>query len=210
MRVLGRWIAAMLAGEAVGFAAAMMVGRGVVQLIGGEPQGGIAADLFTIGLASLAGAIEGACLGLAQWSVLRRQIPRLPARAWLLATMAGGAMAWALGMTAGAHGPAQVPAAWVVVLVVLGSGLVLGAVLGAFQGLALRRYTRDAGRWVGASALGWCVGLMFAYAGVALTPGPGLGLFNVVVMVTSGAAMAVAPALATGLVLRDLRVSQPR
>jgi hypothetical protein len=45
--------------------------------------------------------------------------------------------------------------------------------------------------------------------GVALTPGPGLGLFNVAVMVTRGAAMAVAPALATGLVLRDLRASQP-
>ena len=194
----------MVAGEAVGFAAAMVVARGVVQWIGGEPGPGQWQDLFVISLSALAGAIEGACLGLGQWCVLRRRFPELRAHVWILATMAGGALAWVLGMSAGTHGPAQAPAMWVIAVVTVASGLLLGGILGAFQGFVLRVYTAGAGRWVAASALGWCIGLLFAYAGVALTPEPGLGVFNITVMVASGAAMALTPAVATGLVLADL------
>lgn len=179
----------MLVGEAVGFGAAMALGRGVVAVVG-EPG-----DLGTLALASAAGAIEGACLGAAQGLVLRRSWPRLRVGAWARATMVGGALAWALGMTAGSHGPGAMPPLWVVGIVMIASGLVFGGILGAAQAVVLRRHARGAGRWIAANAVGWMIGLMFAYAGIALTPEPGASATDVAVMAACGAAMAIAPAL---------------
>ena len=84
----------------------------------------------------------------------------------------------------------------------MAAGLVLGALLGAAQALALRRHIAGVGPWILASALGWMVGLLFAFIGVALTPEPGASLFNIAVMLVCGACMAIAPALATGRVLQ--------
>lgn len=194
--LLGRWIGATLVAEAVGFAAAMSLGRGVVA-VAGEPTG-----LLAVGLAGLAGTVEGACLGVGQWLVLRRIVGGLALRAWVVATAVGGASAWMLGMTAGTHGPATMPAPWVVAVVLVVSGLVLGAVLGGAQAWVLRDRHRLAGRWVAANAIGWMVGLLFAYAGVAITTEAMSSGLAAAILATSGAAMALAPALATGLVLR--------
>lgn len=193
----------MLVGEAIGFGAAMAVGRGVVAAVG-EPGPGLVGDLVTVGLSVAVGAIEGACLGIAQGLVLRRVWPALRVGAWAAATMVGGALAWALGMVAGSHGPGEVPAPWVVGLVLVGSGLVFGGILGAAQAVVLRRHCDGARRWIGANAVGWMIGLLFVYAGIALTPEPGVSALNVVVMASSGAAMALTPALLTGWTLRSL------
>lgn len=188
----------MLVGEAIGFGAAMALGRGVVAIVG-EPG-----ELLTLALACAAGAVEGACLGAAQGLVLRRVWPGLRVGAWARATMVGGALAWALGMTAGGHGPGTMPPLWVIGLVMIASGLVLGGILGAAQAVVVRRHARGAGRWIAANAVGWMIGLMFAYAGIALTPEPGASAYDVAVMAACGAAMAIAPALLTGRALRGL------
>jgi len=199
--VLERWITVTVLGEAIGFGGAMALGR-LVLALAGEPDAGPLAELFLLGLSATAGLIEGACLGLAQWLVLRRVFTRLPLRHWVVATAMGAALAWVLGMGAASHAPLRPPPLPLLVMVTLAGGLVLGALLGAAQALALRRFVPGAGAWVLASALGWMVGLLFALAGVALTPEPGPSLFNIAVLLVCGAAMAVAPALATGLVLQ--------
>jgi hypothetical protein len=198
---LERWITVTVLGEAIGFGGAMAVGRGVFSLVG-EPGTGALAELFMLGLSATAGLVEGACLGLAQWLVLRRSFPRLPLRHWVLFTAVGAALAWVIGMGAGTHAPALAPPAVVLVVIIMAAGLVLGALLGAAQALALRRHIGGVGPWIFASALGWMIGLLFAFIGVAMTPEPGASLYNVAVMVACGAAMAIAPAIATGRVLQ--------
>lgn len=199
--MLERWITVTVLGEAIGFGGAMAVGRGVFSLVG-EPGTGALAELFMLGLSATAGLVEGACLGLAQWLVLRRIFPRLPLRHWVLFTAVGAALAWVIGMGAGTHAPALAPPAVVLVVIIMAAGLVLGALLGAAQALALRRHIGGVGPWIFASALGWMIGLLFAFIGVAMTPEPGASLYNVAVMVACGAAMAIAPAIATGRVLQ--------
>lgn len=199
--MLERWITVTVLGEAIGFGGAMAVGRGVCSLVG-EPGTGALAELFMLGLSATAGLVEGACLGLAQWLVLRRIFPRLPLRHWVLFTAVGAALAWVIGMGAGTHAPALAPPAVVLVAIIMAAGLVLGALLGAAQALALRRHIGGVGPWIFASALGWMIGLLFAFIGVAMTPEPGASLYNVAVMVACGAAMAIAPAIATGRVLQ--------
>jgi hypothetical protein len=207
--VLERWITVTVLGEAIGFGGAMALGRGVIALVG-EPDVGPMAEILILGLSAVAGLVEGACLGLAQWLVLRRVFPRLPLRHWVLATALGAALAWVIGMSAGSHTPNQPPPAPVLAAIVVAGGLVVGALLGAAQALALRRHiagvpgVSGVGPWILASAVGWMIGLMFAFVGVALTPEPGTSLYNVGVMVVCGAAMAIAPAIATGRVLQDL------
>lgn len=199
--MLERWITVTVLGEAIGFGGAMAVGRGVFSLVG-EPGTGALAELFMLGLSATAGLVEGACLGLAQWLVLRRSFPRLPLRHWVLFTAVGAALAWVIGMGAGTHAPALAPPAVVLVVIIMAAGLVLGALLGAAQALALRRHIGGVGPWIFASALGWMIGLLFAFIGVAMTPEPGASLYNVAVMVACGAAMAIAPAITTGRVLQ--------
>lgn len=199
--MLERWITVTVLGEAIGFGGAMAVGRGVFSLVG-EPGTGALAELFMLGLSATAGLVEGACLGLAQWLVLRRIFPRLPLRHWVLFTAVGAALAWVIGMGAGTHAPALAPPAVVLVVIIMAAGLVLGALLGAAQALALRRHIGGVGPWIFASALGWMIGLLFAFIGVAMTPEPGASLYNVAVMVACGAAMAIAPAITTGRVLQ--------
>jgi hypothetical protein len=199
--VLERWITVTVLGEAIGFGGAMAVGRGVFTLVG-EPGPGPLAELFMLGLSATAGLVEGACLGLAQWLVLRRVFPRLPLRHWVIFTAVGAALAWVIGMGAGSHAPAMDPPPMVLVAIIMAAGLVLGALLGAAQALALRRHVAGVGPWIFASALGWMIGLLFAFVGVALTPEPGASIFNIAVMIACGAAMAIAPAITTGRVLQ--------
>jgi hypothetical protein len=198
---LERWITVTVLGEAIGFGGAMAVGRGVFSLVG-EPGTGALAELFMLGLSATAGLVEGACLGLAQWLVLRTVFPRLPLRHWVLYTAVGAALAWIIGMGAGSHAPAVSPPPVVLIAIIMAAGLVLGGLLGAAQALALRRHIGGVGPWIFASALGWMIGLLFAFIGVAMTPEPGASLYNVAVMVACGAAMAIAPAITTGRVLQ--------
>jgi hypothetical protein len=199
--ILAPWIGAMLVAEAVGFSAAMGLGRGVYALAGGEPPG-LAGVVFTVGLSAVAGVVEGACLGFGQWLVLRRVFGDVGPATWICATALGGALAWVLGMTAGMNGPDVRPAPAVVVGVLIVSGLALGAVLGGAQAWVLRGRGRVARRWLAANAVGWMLGLLCAYAGVAILGDGASAALTILVLATSGAAMALIPAIATGRALR--------
>ena len=93
----------------------------------------------------LDGAVLGTCIGIAQWLVLRRLIPR--AGWWLLASIIGFAVGKGVSDVV-AHETGFVGF----------GGAAIGAVLGIAQWIVLRRHVAQAGWWVLASALAWAVG----------------------------------------------------
>jgi hypothetical protein len=170
-----RWVAANAVAECVGLGASALVA--VLVLTRDDPSaaavvGGAVAVVAT-------GAVEGAAVGWAQWRVLRRPLPSIPARAWIVATVLGALVAWTLGMLPttlldlgsmdAAAGETVEPATWVQLVLAAGMGLVLGPVLAVFQWWVLRRHLAGAGWWVPANALAWAVGmpLVFLVAGGA-------------------------------------------
>ncbi len=95
-----------------------------------------AGDYWTVAVFAV-----GAAIGLLQWLVLRNQIPEVTW--WILATGAG----WAI---------ARAAAVWLHYL--RGTGLVIGAVLGLFQGPLLWRDIRRSVEWLLASTVAWTAG----------------------------------------------------
>lgn len=194
---LSRWIAACIAGEAAGIGVAAGVFAGLDAAVG-EPRTGLARALVWLALVA-AGAVEGSALGGLQWAVLRRQLPTLPARRWVGATVALAAFAWGIGMlpstlagptsTTESAGP-QLPGWLGVVLMVVG-GLGAGAAIGAVQAWAARGYATGRTGWIVANAVGWALALtwIFTLAGLpdADWPAWAIALDGITAGVLSGA-----------------------
>lgn len=197
-----KWIATMIGFEALGFGLAFGLGFAVHSLaLRGAPAGSELSPAATISLAMLVGAIEGTVLGTGQWLVLRRRLPALRWRAWAGCTAIGGALPWALGMGLGSS-MTSVPPAWLMAVLFVVSGLLFGGLLGACQAVVLRSHLDVAVRWVMANAVGWMLGLSATYAVSAVLDESSPFVLALVLGLAAGATMAVAPALATGLVLR--------
>lgn len=201
-RFLARWIVTMIGFEALGFGLAFSLGFVVeVLALADAPAGTELARSATIALALLVGCVEGTTLATGQWLLLRRRIPALRWRSWAGATAIGGAIPWALGMALGTS-LESAPPAWLIGVGFVVTGLVFGGILGACQALVLRRHLRVAGRWTAANALGWMVGLAATYLATALIDEHSPVALAVVLGLAAGAAMALLPALLTGLVLQ--------
>lgn len=198
--LLRRWVVAFVGGEVVGLGLAAPVGAAAMAMGDGETGARRVAVAILGGV--LAGLVEGSAVGWAQWRVVRAPFPRIGRRAWIVATAAGAALAWAIGMSLGTLVGVEEEPPFAVVIVLaalLGGGL--GALLGAGQWLVLRRHVRRSGRWVLANALGWTAGMVVAFGGSALVgEGVPVGVIALVGALT-GAAMALAPAVATGRAL---------
>jgi NAD(P)-dependent dehydrogenase (short-subunit alcohol dehydrogenase family) len=146
-----RWLAANVLAEAF----ALTIAAWVVQAHAIAPG---SARLSVLAYGGL-GAIEGAALGIMQYSVLRRRLTQLRPFGWVSATLLVAASSWMV--MAFARGWAdehalrfvQRPSGYVLLGLTLGLGALGGAVFGAAQALVLRRYARDAGRWIRANAL---------------------------------------------------------
>ncbi|MDX8034900.1 hypothetical protein SK803_32185 [Lentzea sp. BCCO 10_0856] len=109
----------------------------------------------------LAGVAEGAVLGAAQCLVLRRIVPRLNARDWIVVTALAAGFAWAVVLLAVHYGEplGTLPLAVLVPLsAVAGMGVLLS--IGIGQWLVLRHHVDGAFRWVWATAVAWCAGLI--------------------------------------------------
>lgn len=142
--------------------------------------------------AVLCGAACGSTIGLAQWLVLRTQLPR--AGAWVGATIAGYACLGLLPVVAGLLQPGWLD--WALTLIVNGKlywlarvlsawptaawapGAVtltlFGAVLGLFQWLFLRGRILPPAGWIALNAMGWA--LSAALWLLPSEPGPSLTL----------------------------------
>jgi hypothetical protein len=159
-----------------------------------------------LGAIVLAGAFEGAVLGFAQASVLRRRIAGLSVRLWVLATAVAASVAYMLGMLPSAlqdrwedwSQPLQALSAVVLAAALLSS-------IGVAQWLVLRRHLRRAAAWIAITAAGWAAGLA-VFMGIA-TPLWREGQSALVVSaigVLAGAMMALVMAFLTGLGLLGL------
>lgn len=118
---------------------------------------------------------NGACVGAAQWILLRRAVAT--ARWWVVASAVG----WAVGILLFVPGLARLNGLLAFVLVLATAvdvenfpfelfdnpfgGAVAGASIGVLQWLLLRREVVAAGWWVLASALGWAVAYLAPWAG---------------------------------------------
>ena len=120
------------------------------------------------GLMIALGAFAGAVIGMAQGLVLRRPLPKLAIRSWVLATLLGAVVAWTLGMvpstlmhlSAGAENLSlpEIPPVATLALA-SGMGAVLSVVLATPQWLVLRRFVQHAVWWLPANLLAWACGM---------------------------------------------------
>jgi hypothetical protein len=82
-------------------------------------------------------------IGVAQWLVLRRHLPR--AALWVPANIVG----WILGLAPTFIGPAlasETTPVWMLAAIAVASGLAMGCIVGGVTGWALLRLLRNAGR----------------------------------------------------------------
>jgi len=167
---LSRWIGLCAAAESIGMAAAA-TGAKLSQAIVGEPTTAgtrtVALSLVVVG-----GLIEGAALGELQAAGLRRLLPRLNRRRWLLVTVAVAGVGWAgasVPAVLSANADASSPPLLLVTCEAAGLGVAMGALLGATQARQLRGLVRHPGRWIAANAAGWAPAMAITFLG-ATTP----------------------------------------
>ncbi|HET7768927.1 MAG TPA: hypothetical protein VFN74_09120 [Chloroflexota bacterium] len=204
------WIGANVVGEVVGFGAAGALMAALGAAVDGAS--GVAALVLAVGMVLVAGVVEGSAVGYAQWRMLRRLLPELPRGEWILASVAGGTLAWAAGMAIGTtaadlRGGSGAGEAPPLRLMLGGSaliGIVAGALLSAAQWLVLRRHARGTGWWVPAHCAGWAVGMVVAIAGLdPVFDSESVGI-QIGGSVLVGLAMGASAAAISGLGLRTL------
>lgn len=143
-----QWIIACMLAEALGIA-------GVATAYALDDRGLVGHGALAI---LAAGAWEGLCLGTAQALLLRRRGAR--ASLWIAATMLGAIAGYGLsllGRLAEAPAPKAEsvdPSLGLLVLMGLGMGVAMGALLGAAQATTARR-ALSIRRWTLANMLGW-------------------------------------------------------
>lgn len=148
--IVREWIPIVTLGEAVGFSIPAVVG-----IASAAAPAAVALPALVV-----AGAAEGAVLGLAQATALRRALPDLSRSRWVLSTAAAAAFAYTLGMAPSTwaspitHWP---PVPTVAVVALLAVAILLS--IGAAQYSVLRTVTADAGHWIWITALAWLAGL---------------------------------------------------
>jgi hypothetical protein len=191
-----RWVMANSIAETVGLGAAFGIGAILFPYLGAP---GILVALTTVAVAVLAGTlIEGTLVGTAQWIVLRRPLPAIKWRAWVLATALGAFVAWTFGMLpstlmsagseTGGSAPSEPSEAIVYGLAAL-MGLVAGTILGTPQWLVLRRHVRRAALWIGANALAWVPGMVLAFVAADFIFSASSGVGTIVLAIVTLAAI---------------------
>jgi hypothetical protein len=178
----GRWIIANGWAEAAGLGTMFVLGRALAPWF--EHATGTVVVLFGASAAVLLGTLlEGVLVGVAQEAVLRERLASLRKRTWVIATAAGAALAWTLGMIpstvmalrpeAVAQSPATESSALVQCALAVALGAVAGPVLGFAQWTVLRRHVARAARWLIANAIAWAIGMPLIFLGMQYVPWDG-------------------------------------
>jgi len=191
-RAWWHWTVMVALGEVVGFGIPVLIGASAYALR--LPESILHTAVIVGGMG------EGIVLGLAQWLVLRQYVPRLSARAWVLATGAGALLAWVIGMGVANVGPTvwqRSPPLFITVAGVLTVVFLLS--MGGAQWLVLRRHVGHAGWWIAASALAWPLGVAVPVVGMALVPDGSAATTMAVVGVLSGLLMGMVVGAVTGV-----------
>lgn len=177
-----RWIIANGWSEAAGLGTTFVLGRALVPWLE-HATGTVAVLLGALAAVLLGTLLEGVLVGVAQQAVLRDRLASLRKRIWVLATAAGAACAWILGMipsTALALRPQDAAASQVaepgaLVQYALAGvlGLIAGPVLGFAQWIVLRRHVARAAWWLWANAAAWAIGMPLIFLGMEYVPWSG-------------------------------------
>lgn len=197
---LGRWVGFMVAGEGVGFLLPV-AGFALAASLGLEAWAAWAVLV-------VAGAGEGALLGLGQSLALRGTRAEVPVGRWVAATALAASVAWSIGMLpptlADLGRPLDFSAdgTWAVVAV---GGIALLATIPLAQWPVLRGAgVARAWRWIPLNMAAWAVGLVFTFLPSPfideLTPAAVL----VAQYAVAGVLMALTVALVTGWGLRRM------
>lgn len=201
---LRSWLGWVALGEGLGFTSTALIAFGGLQLFGRPST--VAGRAIALLVMTLAGTLEGASLGYAQWRLLARWLPALSRRAFVGATIAVAASGWALGMSVplvatalgagaastGTAAPASAPAGppWFVIVAFASVfGALAGLLFGVVQARALAPHVDRTRPWVLGTAAGWALGLPFSYlAGSAGSPG-GSALLAALIAASAAVAM---------------------
>ncbi len=174
-RLWRRWVAANAAGElglGVTLAAWVFLGPAIQSAVGRLVPWAAAACGVLAGT-----VIEGLCVGIAQWGVLRCIFPPRTGRAWVLAATVAACVSWSGGMACLAASSAQAGSiplpeasgvAQYALVMLMGAGL--GLTLGIPQWWVLRRHVRQAGWWVLANVVAWALGMSGLFVVALLIP----------------------------------------
>ncbi len=181
-----RWTVLCAAAEGVGMTAAAGAARAARDLADGPGLAVIVAG----------GLVEGVALGTAQAWPLGRWLPSLRRGRYVLATVLVAGLGWAAASApaalSGDEGGSS-PSLALVLPGAAGLGLVMGAVLGAVQALALRGAVAHPWRWVSANVAAWpgamCLIFLGASAPEADWPVGEVLLLGAVTGVAAGAAL---------------------
>lgn len=190
------WTLAVAAGELVGFVPPAVTGATLAAL--GAP------DLALVVGLTLAGALEGLSVGVAQAAVLRRHLPGVDRRRWTRATMAGAAFAWLVGMGGGAlmgSDPAS-PALLLVVMVPAWTAALLA--MGFLQWRVLRVVVPRSGRWVPVNAGAWLLGVMIVVVALSAAPNSWPGAVHAGIGVAAAVCMGLTVGALTARTLAQL------
>ncbi len=187
---VARWTALCALAEAIGMTAAAAAAKASQALVG-DPKGH-AAIAAALSLVVAGGLVEGIALGALQAAGLRRWLPTLSRRRWLLVTAAVAGLGWAVASAPGVlsgSGDGSTPPP----LLVIGGGFALGAAMGALLGAAqapgLRGLVRHHRRWLGINAAGWAPAMAIVFFG-ATAPGSDWSVVAVVLTGTATGALA--------------------
>lgn len=158
-------MAALALAELVARGSLALAGAALARVAGPEAS---SAAVAALGLSMVVvGALEGACVGVAQLWALNLK-GRL-ARRFVAATVAAFALAW-LGAVSMTGLEPTAPGVELVFFYAAGAGAVLGALAGCAQSLALGGFD---GAWTLSSALGWSAGMVVgALVSRAVPEGP--------------------------------------
>jgi hypothetical protein len=153
-----RWVLASVGGAYVGGATSALVSLVVSKVVGGGAEDRAPTEILL-----------GAGLGIAQWLVLRRRIPR--SGRWTWATIAGAlvfaAVSQPLGSAVYAIAAPNVGQAMAYRVSGLVDVVTFGAFLGLAQWLVLRGQVAQSGWWLVASAAGYGIAMLPAGKGVS-------------------------------------------
>lgn len=168
-----RWVGANAIGEMLGLGGTFAVVALAFSSLENQPA--IISVILSFLTAVAAGAVEATVVGLFQWWAMHPWFPAVGRRAWVLATLAGALVAYALGylpstLMSMAEETSQTqavePELHVVLLLAAGMGAVAGAVLSSAQWLVLRKRVPRAGGWIPANMVAWLLGMPVIFAGI--------------------------------------------
>ena len=152
-------------GTIVGIICGILINVLLIELFKSFPYN--TSDIFLWISFPILGAVEGIFLGWFQYYSLKERFPDLKLTKWIIMTCAGLSISWTLGMLSYwyistfsyiyllENLPNLKEIIFILLWVILTGGL--GAVLGYFQMLGLRKYVNNAGKWVTANFLSWPV-----------------------------------------------------